>query len=142
MWASGMEPRVHSMQVHEVVPFLIVESMGRSIAFYVDGLGFQLEQEWRPAGDLRWCQLRQDGARIMLQVGETEGRRAEFYFMCEDAVAVYRALVERGVAAREPFVGNHMWVTSMSDPDGNAVHYESVTDVPEETRLSELEERP
>jgi hypothetical protein len=32
-----------------------------------------------------------------------------------------------------------MWVTSLSDPDGYRIEFESYTDTPEDTRLSELE---
>jgi lactoylglutathione lyase len=39
-----------------------------------------------------------------------------------------------GITASRPFVGNGMWVTSLSDPDGYRLESESVTDVREETR--------
>ena len=35
-----------------------------------------------------------------------------------------------------PFVGNGMWVTSVEDPDGHRLEFESFTDVPEETVFS------
>jgi len=38
-----------------------------------------------------------------------------------------------------PFVGNGMWVTSLVDPDGYKVLFESATDTPEETEYSEPE---
>ena len=50
------------MGVREVVPFLPVASMKAALAFYVDGLGFELEDAWRPDGEIRWCQLRIGGA--------------------------------------------------------------------------------
>ncbi len=31
-----------------------------------------------------------------------------------------------------------MWATRLSDPDGYRLFFESVTDVPEETKLSEV----
>lgn len=31
-----------------------------------------------------------------------------------------------------PFVGNGMWVTSLADPDGYWIDFESLMDVPEE----------
>ena len=39
--------------------------------------------------------------------------------------------------ASEPFVGNNMWVTGLTDPDGYKLYFESPTDVPEETKYSE-----
>jgi len=62
------------------------------------------------------------------------------FFIRDDAVALYRELQSRGIRASEPQVGNSMWVTSLSDPDGYRLHFESPTDVPEETRLSEVQE--
>jgi hypothetical protein len=38
---------------------------------------------------------------------------------------------------KEPFVGNHMWVVSFTDPDGYRLDFESQTDVPEETKYSD-----
>jgi lactoylglutathione lyase len=65
------------------------------------------------------------------------GQGVAVYFICSDAVAIYRELTLRGVAAGRPFVGNGMWVTSMTDPDGYQLHFESPTHVPEETLLPE-----
>lgn len=53
-------------------------------------------------------------------------------------MAIYRDVVSRGIKASEPQVGNNMWVTHLIDPDGYYIYFESPTDVPEETRLSEV----
>jgi len=60
------------------------------------------------------------------------------YFICEDAVVIYREVTSRGLAAQEPQVGNAMWVTPVNDPDGYRIHFESPTNTPEETKLSEV----
>ena len=67
------------------------------------------------------------------------GQGVSLCFQCEDAVALYREFRSRDIEAKEPFVGNSMWVTSLRDPDGYRVEFESMTDVPEETKLSEVE---
>jgi lactoylglutathione lyase len=54
-------------------------------------------------------------------------------FICRDAIALWREFTSRGVDARRPFVGNGMWVTGITDPDGYELYFESKTDVPEET---------
>ena len=136
-------------EVREVVPFLAVADMNASLAFYVDGLGFSMEGRWVDEGVLRWCRLRLGGASLMLQQFRTSGHDARRFgpdkgegvvlcFFCADAVAFYRAVRERGLEATEPQVGNAMWVTELQDPDGYRLLFESDTDVPEETRLSEL----
>lgn len=43
----------------------------------------------------------------------------------------------KGIQASVPFVGNGMWVTSLADPDGYQLEFESLTDVPEDTLFSE-----
>jgi lactoylglutathione lyase len=58
-------------------------------------------------------------------------------FTCRDALAIYRELRSKGVEAQRPFVGNAMWVTSVSDPDGYKLVFESLTDAPEESEYSE-----
>ena len=42
-----------------------------------------------------------------------------------------------GIGASRPFVGNNLWVTSLTDPDGYRLDFESPTDVPEETVYTE-----
>jgi hypothetical protein len=58
-------------------------------------------------------------------------------FVCKDALAIYSDAKARGVAVQTPFVGNAMWVTSLSDPDGYRIDFESSTDVSEEAVYSE-----
>ncbi len=138
------------MEVNRVVPFFAVKEMQKSLAFYLDGLGFELEGKWVKEGVIRWCSLRIGNAELMLQEFRTEGHDSRqfsenkgegvsLFFFCDDAVAYYRDVRSRGVDASEPQVGNGMWVTSLADPDGYSLYFQSATDVPEETRLSEVE---
>ena len=138
------------MEVNRVVPFFAVKEMQKSLAFYLDGLGFEMEGKWVDEGVIRWCSLQIGNAELMLQEFRTEGHdsrqfsanRGEgvsLFFFCDDAVGYYKDLKSRGVDASEPQVGNRMWVTSVSDPDGYNLSFESQTDVPEETKLSDLE---
>ena len=129
------------MNIKEVVPFLNVSSMERSVRYYVDGLGFTMRHKWVVGGELRWCWLALGGAALMLQGPRKEGQAGEgmvLYFICEDALAIYREVRARGIEASEPQVGNRMWVTGLSDPDGYRLFFESPTDTPEETKLSEV----
>lgn len=134
--------------VKQAVPFLGVSNIEESIRYYVDGLGFEMTKKWIDRGKLRWCWLQQGDAAIMLQEFWREGHHANLpdgklgegvsiCFICEDALAIYRDLTSRGVQASRPFVGNGMWVTSLSDPDGYRIEFESYTDVPEDTEFSD-----
>jgi len=59
--------------VTEVVPFLRVSSMERSLRYYVDGLGFTMKNKWVVDGSVRWCWLALGGAALMLQEFAQEG---------------------------------------------------------------------
>jgi len=114
----------------------------------VDGLGFEMTHKWVPEGRLQWCWLQRGGAALMLQEFWKGGRHTNvpegklgqgvsICFVCEDGLALYHEFTSRGIQASEPFVGNGMWVTSLSDPDGYRLNFESYTDVPEDTKFSE-----
>jgi lactoylglutathione lyase len=136
--------------VKQAVPFFMVTDIEASLHFYVDGLGFAIINEWRPdkaSGRIQWCQLQLGNAAVMLQEywrdgspgGAPEGplgQGVSVCFLCGDAIAIYHEVIARGVAAGRPFVGNGLWVTSMTDPDGYRLDFESPTDVPEETVYS------
>jgi hypothetical protein len=66
------------------------------------------------------------------------GQGVSLNFTCEDALAIYHDVRSRGIEASEPQVGNGMWVTSLSDPDGFRLFFGSATETPEETKLSEV----
>jgi catechol 2,3-dioxygenase-like lactoylglutathione lyase family enzyme len=130
--------------VRQAIPFFRVADMEASVRYYVDGLGFTITKRWIDDGKLRWCWLELGRAALMLQeVHESwkpagkVGEGVSICFICEDALALYRAFIARGIQASRPFVGNGMWVTSLADPDGYRLDFESLTDVPEETQLDE-----
>ena len=134
--------------VKQAVPFLNVTDIEASLRFYVDGLGGVVTKQWVPEGRIRWCWLQLGDAALMLQEYWRDGRRSgapdgplgqgvSICFMCVDAIAIYRELTSRAVAAERPFVGNGLWVTSVSDPDGYRLAFESPTEVAEETVYSD-----
>src|SRR6185503_16218614 len=137
-------PSAAAANVKQAVPFFMVANMENSLQFYLDGFGFRMSNKWIDEGKLRWCWLELGAAALMLQEwsaadvkhgrpGSKVGVGVTVYFICDDALSMYRAMIERGLEARRPFVGNRMWVTSVTDPDGYNIDFESPTDVPEET---------
>jgi lactoylglutathione lyase len=144
-----MKPEANTgANVQQAVPFFMVANIEASLRFYVDGLGFAMKWNWIVEGKLRWCWLENGGAALMLQEPRKEGEErcvpegkvgvgVSIYFICQDALAIYRESIRRGIKAQRPFVGNGMWVTSMSDPDGYKIFFESYTDAPEESGFSE-----
>ena len=134
------------MNVKQAVPFFRVSNMEASIRYYVDGIGCRIRDRWEPDGRLRWCWLTLGEAALMLQEFPTEGpdswspsakvgEGVTIFFICEDALQLYREVTARGVGASQPFVGNGMWVTSLTDPDGYRLDFESDTDAPDGTRF-------
>src|SRR5215467_14399850 len=115
--------------VQQAVPFFAVNDMERSLHFYLDGLGFTMRHKWMPDGKIRWCWIQLGDAALMLQEFYREGPDSwapegkmgvgvSIYFICRDALALYREFLSRGIKAQRPFVGNRMWVTQVADPDG------------------------
>jgi catechol 2,3-dioxygenase-like lactoylglutathione lyase family enzyme len=121
--------------------------MDRSLRFYVDGLGFELGQQWVDQGTIRWCRLLRDGGSLMLQDFRQDdgscwsppsavGVGVSIVFVCQDALAIYHEARARGLDPSKPFVGNGMWVTALRDPDGYRLEFESETDTAEETEFA------
>jgi catechol 2,3-dioxygenase-like lactoylglutathione lyase family enzyme len=132
--------------VQQAVPFFMVHDIDASLRFYVDGLGFTKTEDWVVDSRVCWCWLVLDGVALMLQEfsktshhanvpAEKLGAGVSICFICNDALALYREFKQRGVDAKRPFVGNRMWVTSLVDPDGYRLDFESKTDAPEESEL-------
>src|SRR5215471_13338505 len=134
--------------IKQAVPFFGVKDIEASLRFYVDGLGFTITRHWDPQGRIRWCWLELDSVAVMLQEYWKDGRPGGWptgvlgqgvciCLMCADAVAVYQDAKDRGLQPSKPFVGNGLWVTSLVDPDGYRLDFESPTEVPEDTVYSE-----
>jgi lactoylglutathione lyase len=145
------EPKTET-NVKQAVPFFAVSNIEASVRYYVDGLGFEMTKNWIDQGKLRWCWLQHGDAALMLQEFRKEGcdswvpqaklgEGVSICFICEDALTIYREITSRGIHASRPFVGNGMWVTSLSDPDGYRIEFESYTDAPEDTEFVEGEVR-
>ena len=134
--------------VKQAVPFFGVASMEVSLRYYLDGLGFRVTNQWVVDGKIRWCWLEIGSAALMLQEYVRDGHQSfrpegkpgqgvSIYFMCADAIALYEQFRSRGIEAGTPFVGNGLWVTELTDPDGYRLAFESPTDVSEETVYSQ-----
>jgi catechol 2,3-dioxygenase-like lactoylglutathione lyase family enzyme len=132
--------------IEQAVPFFWVRDIQASRRFFEDGLGFGMAHQWIDGGRLRWCWLARDGVAVMLQeiAGEAAARGGgaspgpsviTIYFICKDAIAMYRELRSRGVAARRPSVKNGMWITEVESPDGHRLFFESATDAREGAEL-------
>lgn len=58
--------RPESLRLQDVAPGFTVKNLAQSIAFYVDGLGFTVDQRWETGGELRGVMLKAGRCRIGL----------------------------------------------------------------------------
>jgi lactoylglutathione lyase len=131
--------------IKQAVPFFMVTDMDTALHFYVDGLGFTAKNTWTPRGKIEWCWLEREGVALMLQeyreghpnIAANKGIGLSIWFQCTDSLKLYHEFIGKGLKPKEPFVGNQLWDVSITDPDGYNLHFESPTDLPEETTYSQ-----
>ena len=125
-----------STTIRQVWPLLAVEDMDRSIDFYRDRLGFAMVGHAESKGHLFWCRLERGGSSLMLQraneedgPAEARGRGIAFYFVCDDADAMYTELSGRGMQLTPPSVADYgMKQLFVPEPDGYSICFESPTE--------------
>jgi lactoylglutathione lyase len=105
-----------------------------------------MTHKWIDEGKLRWCWLQHGGAALMLQEIAKEGPHSQ---VPGRKVGPGRidllhlrgcpGYLQRGDLTRDSSLETlrRERVTSMSDPDGYVIEFESYTDVPEDTEFSE-----
>ena len=69
--------------------------------------------------------------------GNKPGAGVSIWFQCRESLVLYHEFLDNGIKPDEPFVGNGSWDLHIADPDGYHVHFESKTDVAEETMYSD-----
>jgi predicted enzyme related to lactoylglutathione lyase len=115
---------------------VMVSDQDRSLAFYRDKLGFELQMD-APMGQSRWIQLAPSGAQTSLILSKPTpdmppevyerskamvGGFANFIFGVDDIQATYQELSARGVEFEDkPAQQPWGWWASIKDPDGNVI---------------------
>lgn len=104
--------------------FVPVSDPDRSIAFYRDRVGFNLDVDRTVSDELRFVQLTPPGSACSIALGKglvdmTPGSQQGLQMVVADAEAARAELVSRGVDATE--VQTFPWgsFTHFKDPDGN-----------------------
>ena len=123
--------------VRTTMPLLYASDIERARAFYCDQLGFTLTNRWDPDGQLGWCQLEMEGAKIMLQRAEPDDLKGlaqgksdvALFFLCEDVDDLHRQFQGRGLDVAPPTVAFYgMRQLEVRDPDGRALCFEHPVD--------------
>jgi predicted enzyme related to lactoylglutathione lyase len=116
-----------------VVP-LPVSDVEASLAFYRDGVGFTLDHDVRPGGEMRVVQLTPPGSScsIVFGVGITDtsvpaGSVRGLHLVVDDAEAAREALVGRGVDVSAVQDLGGVKYAHFADPDGNSWAFQEIT---------------
>jgi hypothetical protein len=116
-----MKPR--SDRVSDLIPFVHVSDLPRSIAFY-ELLGFDVGDTYEVDGELRWAALQHAHARLMLELASTpidpHQQAVLFYLYAEDLDGLRDHLIAHGLRVgpiRDGSPGPEREIR-ISDPDG------------------------
>jgi uncharacterized glyoxalase superfamily protein PhnB len=109
------------MKMTRLIPMLPVASMPRSVDFYCDKLGFQIERREDAWG---WAMLRFDDCRLMLDQSinqhHMQPRDAVLYLYPDDVTAYHQQVRAAGLAVPDLSVTFYgLTEFRIEDPDGN-----------------------
>jgi len=101
-----------------------VSDVDRSIAFYRDGVGFNLDHDHKVSDELRFVQLTPPGSACSIAFGigisdKVPGSVGGLQLVVSDAAAARAELIERGVEASEVQALPWGEFVYFNDPDGN-----------------------
>lgn len=133
------------MNLSGLVPLIQVFDMPAALAFYRDGLGFEVEmaspEVETPEGHFsHWMMLKSGHARLMLNTAYDSGERPRepdparaaahgdtiLYIGCEDVEAVSAELDAKGIAHEAPHTTPYgMRQLSLADPDGYRIVFQT-----------------
>lgn len=101
-----------------------VSDVDRAKAFYVDGMGFNVDQDARVNDELRFVQLTPPGSPCSIAIGEgisskEPGSIEGLQIVVHDIEAAREQLVSRGLEVTE--IQEYPWgrFVFLEDPDGN-----------------------
>jgi len=101
-----------------------VSDVDRSIAFYTEQVGFNLDHDYDVGGGIRFVQLTPPGSACSISIGTglsqmTPGVLEGLQCVVDDADAARRELASRGVEVSDVQVFDWGSFVFFSDPDGN-----------------------
>jgi len=123
-----------------ISPFFIVESLEKSIPYYVERLGFQLDFQG-PEGDPYYASVSRDGISIMLKAitpdvlprpnhTRHEWARWDAYIYALDPDTLFQEFKERGASFVKElsFIDTGLWGFEVTDADGYVIAFFQLRD--------------
>jgi uncharacterized glyoxalase superfamily protein PhnB len=116
-------PSPPEQRIRGLIPFVHVEDVARSIAFYYH-LGFIVASVYKYRGTPVWAELRSEGAELMVSTDgdsiDPAGQGVLFYLYSDDLAALREQLLANGVHVGEIFDGTPgpREQLQLTDPDG------------------------
>lgn len=123
-----------NLHIESITPVLYVRDMTRSLAFYVDILGFS-KAEW---GDDTFTGVGKDGGGVYLCKG-AQGHPGTWVWVGFDGdiFELHKMLVSKGVVIRLPPTNfSHAYEMHVLDPDGHVLRFG--TDPDEEQSFADV----
>jgi len=116
-------PSPPEQRVTGLIPFVHVEDVERSIAFYYH-LGFVVANVYKYRGSAVWAELGSEGAKLMVSTDgdsiDPAGQGVLFYLYSDDLAALREQLVADGIDVGEIVDGTPgpLHEMRLTDPDG------------------------
>lgn len=123
-----------------ITPFFIVADLSRSIAYYIDKLGFELDFQG-PAGDVYYAQVKRDRVAVMLKVISPEvapvpnhtrhvWARWDAYVYTPDPDMLFGEFTRRGATfvTELSFIDAGLWGFEVADADGYVIAFFQLRD--------------
>jgi catechol 2,3-dioxygenase-like lactoylglutathione lyase family enzyme len=123
----GKRQQPESLRLRSITPTFTVNDLGRSIAWYRDGLGFFVAERWEEGGSLQGVMLKAGGCHLGLSQddfnqGRDRAKGVGFRIWCEtvqDVDAFARRLRDfGGTILEEPGHRMDTYNFTARDPDG------------------------
>lgn len=124
-----IKPKIMS-NLNYIFPFFIIENLQRSVAFYVDKLGFEVRY-MGPADDPYWAIVGRDNISIMLKAITPEIKPVpnhtrhpwaswDAFISTADPDKLFEEYRSRGLEFRQPITDNHDGLRGfeLADADG------------------------
>lgn len=124
---------MNSVKFQGMASLLSVFDMQKSLSFYCEFLGFEVQQSAGPADDIGWVLLRHGTIELMLNTQYEKHDRppkpssernvyhadTALYFGCEEIDELYEQLNRKGAKVTQPYTTGYGWkAIDTHDPDG------------------------